>query len=128
MMSDGGKLSAELQSDTHRSKNEILFGKLCKSKFVRVIFNKRMFNGWDADIILLENKIAILWNGNWHRKKITKSHSVAQVKNRDRLKLDEIRKMGYTPYVIDDEGRYNYSFVNDEFEKLIIFIENGCVV
>ena len=31
-----------------------------------------IFNGWDADIILTDLKIAILWNGKWHYEKLTK--------------------------------------------------------
>lgn len=38
-----------------------------------------MFNGWDADIIIEDLKIAILWNGKWHYEKITEKHSVSQV-------------------------------------------------
>ena len=77
-----------------------------------------MFNGWDADIILLEEKIAILWNGKWHYEKITKKHSVEQVQIRDRIKIDEILKSGFKPYIINDMGKYNKEFVNSEFEKL----------
>jgi hypothetical protein len=51
-----------------RSKNEIMFFNLCNSKFVDVLHNVNMFNGWDADIILKNQKIAILWNGMWHYK------------------------------------------------------------
>jgi ribosomal protein L37AE/L43A len=48
-----------------RSKNEIAFCELCEGHFGidNVLHNVVMFNGWDADIILLKEKIAILWNG-----------------------------------------------------------------
>lgn len=113
-----GKLSAVSQS--RRSKNEIHFANLCKTKFGEIKTNKPMFNGWDADIILPQQKIAILWNGVWHRKKITKQHSVKQVQNRDKIKLKEIQKCGYTPYVIEDNGGKNKSFVETEFNKLLL--------
>lgn len=104
-----------------------MFADLCKSVFKNVLENEAMFNGWDADIILPDYKIAVLWNGNWHFKKITQAHSVEQVKNRDKIKLDEIRKFGYVPYTIEDKGKFNFSFVNDEFEKLKLFISTLAV-
>ena len=85
---------------------------------------RRYVNGWDADVILPNEKVAVLWNGKWHRQKITKKHSVEQVKNRDKIKLDEIRKMGYTPYIIEDDGKENSLFVESEFEKFKLFIDN----
>jgi hypothetical protein len=123
-----GRKSAELQRETRRSKNEIAFANLCKTAFQNVQTNERIFNGWDADVILPNEKIAVLWNGNWHFKKITQLHSVQQVINREKIKIDEIRKMGYTPYIVEDRGRYNLSFVRSEFKKFRLFIENGCIV
>jgi hypothetical protein len=58
-----------------------------------------------------------MWNGVWHYKKITEKHSVEQVQNRDRIKIKEIKKCGYEPYIIKDMGKYNPQFVEEEFEK-----------
>lgn len=126
-MSIGGRKSAEIQRIIRSSKNEGMFANLCKSSFTNVLTNKRMFNGWDADVILPNEKVAVLWNGNWHRKKLALKHSVEQVKTRDRIKLDEIKKMGYTAYIIEDNGKFNSQFVNDEFEKFKLFISNIAV-
>jgi len=123
-MSEGGRKSSEVQKYHRSSKNECLFADLCETRYTKVLRNARMFNGWDADVILPEYKIAVLWNGNWHRKKITKVHSVQQVINRDKIKVDEIRKMGYNVYVIEDNGKFNPSFVNDEFAKFMLFISD----
>ena len=49
-----------------------MFCKLCEQEFKDVLHNEPIFNNWDADIILKEYKIAVLWNGIWHYKKITK--------------------------------------------------------
>lgn len=114
-----GLISASLQSETRRSKNEILFYNLCKNKFKKVLHNKRMFNGWDADIIIEDFKMAVLWNGKWHYEKITKKHSLKQVQTRDNIKIKEIIKCGYTPYIIKDLGKFNKSFVEYEFNKFI---------
>ena len=127
-MSISGRKSAEIQRATRSSKNEMMFANLCKSVFLNVLTNERMFNGWDADVILSHEKVAVLWNGNWHRKKLTAKHSVEQVQTRDKIKLDEIKKMGYTPYIIEDGGRENSLFVMSEFEKFKLFIDKRNIV
>lgn len=108
-----------VQSQNRRSKNEIYFGELCKNIFKVVKFNEAIFNGWDADIIIEDLKVAVLWNGKWHYEKITNKHSIKQVQNRDTLKIKEINKLGYTPYIIKDMGKENKKFVKDEFKKFI---------
>lgn len=115
----GGKISAQVQSENRRSKNEKLFSEKCKEYFNNVLTNEAIFNGWDADIIIEDIKVAVLWNGKWHYEKITKDHSVKQVQNRDRIKIKEIKKSGYTPYVIKDMGKYNPDKVQNEFDIFI---------
>ena len=104
----------------NRSKNEIHFAELCKTIYKDVLTNMPIFNGWDTDVILTNEKIAILWNGVWHHKKITKKHSLEQTKNRDKMKIREIIYAGYIPYIIDDFGGANPKFVIQEFEKFKI--------
>jgi len=111
----GGRTSANVQN--RRSKNEILFYKLCELDFNNVVHNKPIFNGWDADIILLNDKIAISWNGKWHYEKITEKHSLNQVQNRDKIKNKEIQKMNFRHYIIKDMGKYNPNFVFNEYLK-----------
>lgn len=118
-----GRIRGKSSKQGKRSKNEISFANLCKDYFDEVLLNEPIFNGWDADIILPKNKIAILWNGKWHYEKITKSHSLEQVQNRDKLKIFEIQRAGYFAYIIKDMGRENSQFVQKEFEKFIISLE-----
>lgn len=118
-LSDAGKKSAYTQAERRRSKNEKMFCELCEKQFENVLHNEPLFNGWDADVIIEDIKYAILWNGPWHRRKITKKHSVKQVQNRDSLKLKEILNSGYTPYIIDDNGKYNPQFVEEQFNIFI---------
>lgn len=113
----GGIKSAK--SRQLRSKNEIYFYKMCNKYFNRVEHNKNIFNGWDADIIIHDIKVAVLWNGKWHYKKITENHSVKQVQNRDKIKIKEIEKLGYTPYIIKDMGKYNKEFVKEKFNEFL---------
>jgi len=111
----GGKRSAEKLH--RRSKNEIYMADLCAGEYKNIITNKPYFNGWDADIILPDLKIAILWNGIWHYRKITFKHNLQAVQSRDAVKIIEIKKCGYTPYVIEDRGKENKKFVLEQFEK-----------
>lgn len=103
-----------------RSKNEIQFSELCLNHFENVLTNKPIFNGWDADVIIEDVKVAVLWNGKWHYEDgLGCNHSLKQVQNRDRIKLKEIKKSGYTPYIIKDMGRENPEFVEKEFKKFM---------
>lgn len=113
----GGKLS--VISQERRSQNEIYFSELCANYF-EIKTNEAFFDGWDADVIIHSEKIAILWNGIWHYKQISKTQSLKQVQARDKIKLDIIEKMGYTPYIIKDMGKFNKKFVEQEFEIFML--------
>lgn len=105
-----------VSSQNRRSKNETYFSELCKTHFADVTENERFFDGWDADVIIHSKKIAILWNGAWHYKKITHKHSLEQVQNRDSIKNKIIEKYCYIPYTIKDMGKANKGFVEQEFQ------------
>lgn len=115
----GGIASAQLQSETRRSKNEKAFAELCIEYFKEVECNKGIFNGWDADVIIHDLKVAVLWNGKWHYEKCNKKHSVLQVQNRDKIKTKEIIKYGYTPYIIKDLGKFDLNKVNLEWNNFL---------
>lgn len=108
-----------VQSQSRRSKNEVLFADLCIKKFSNVLVNDPMFNGWDADVIIQDLKIAVLWNGRWHYDQISKSQSLSQIQNRDKIKVREIKKCGYTPYIIKDMGKLSIDKVNTEWDKFL---------
>ena len=124
-----GRNSANKQAVSRRSKNEIHFANLCSEYFKEVKYNDPVFNGWDADVIIEDFKIAVLWNGKWHYEKITKKHSVEQVQNRDKIKIKEIEKCGYKAYIIKDLGNRqankNESFVKSEFENFVKYVETN---
>ena len=108
-----------VNTQVRRSKNEILFFEMCYEYFNNVDNNKPIFNGWDADVIIHDHKLAVLWNGKWHYEKIREGHSLLQVQNRDRIKIKEIERYGYKPYVIKDMGRFSKEKVEMEFNTLI---------
>ena len=118
----GTKNSSKKQN--RRSKAEIEFAEYCEETFLNVKLNAPMFNGWDADIILPDYKIAILWNGPWHYEKLFNSHSLSQTINRDKIKLNEIKKMGYVPYIIKDNNTGKKDFVLNKFIEFLKFFDS----
>jgi len=122
-----GKNNWRYKDATTRSYNEIEFSRLCKLYFNTVLDNEKMFNGWDADVIIPELKIAVLWNGNYHIKKIGNTHSLKQVQSRDKIKINEILKYGFIPVIIKDYGSKNYKFVESKFNEFISLVKNGLV-
>ena len=114
---------SSVKSQNRRSKNEILFASLCEKEYSNVLCNESIFNGWDADVILNDYKLAILWNGAWHYKTICKDSSLKQIQNRDRIKLKEIENYGYKAYVIEDMGKFNEEFVLEKFKELKGYIK-----
>lgn len=125
---NGGCKGIQHQSDLRRSKNEIEFCKLCEEYFNNVKHNKCIFNGWDADIIIEDIKFAVLWNGPWHYKQITKSHSVKQIQNRDKIKIKEIKESGWTPYIIKDMGKANKDFVKEKFDEFLKYLKENTII
>jgi hypothetical protein len=121
----GGKSSAALQ--IRRSKNEIYLSELCEKEYSNVTNNDPIFvskyGNWDADILLHDYKIAILWNGVWHYKQISKKQSLKQIQTRDKIKFDIIKSNNWTPYIIKDMGKYNKKFVEKQFEILKEYIK-----
>lgn len=131
-LSLAGRKSAAKQFMLKRSKCEIEFYQLCEKYFNHVEHNKPIFNGWDADILLLDLKIAIQWNGPWHYKQISKKKtaSLAAIQNRDKIKRQEIEKAGWSLYIIKDQDSHKNTqkrlfFVKNHFDRFISFIENN---
>ena len=125
---NGGCKGIQHQGDLRRSKNEIEFCKLCEEYFDNVKHNESIFNGWDADIIIEDIKFAVLWNGPWHYKQITKSHSVKQIQNRDKIKMKEIEECGWTPYIIKDMGKANKDFVKEKFDEFLKYLKENSII
>ena len=99
--SRAGRKSASMI--TRRSKDEIKLFELCKSYFSNVTSNEIIIDGWDADIVLKNEMIAILWNGPWHYKQMPhNNHSLSQVQNRDRIKSKMLTNAGYKVAIYED--------------------------
>lgn len=96
-----GKKMSQLR--IKRSRQEIELCDLCVEKYANVENNKVIKDGWDADIVLLDYKIAILWNGPWHYKQLSlKNHSLKQVQNRDTIKLKLFKTLGWKVFMFQD--------------------------
>lgn len=88
-----------------RSVDEITLYELCHSYFTSVRHNIQLVDGWDADIIIDDHKIAVLWNGPWHYKQMPhKTHSLLQVQNRDRLKIKALTSDGWKIMIFEDRN------------------------
>ena len=96
-----GKNSA--QKRVRRSKDEITLFNLCKAIFKDAKSNSIIAEGWDADIVIESHKVAILWNGPWHYKEMNmKNHSLLQVQNRDKIKINLFESLGWKVFVFED--------------------------
>jgi hypothetical protein len=125
----GGTITASLPYHIrNRSKNERMFFDLIKSKFPDAIANPRMFNGFDADVVIPSLKLAIHWNGLWHYKQVYQDdrgkHQFENIKQRDIKRLKEIESCGYVNYSIKDMGKYNPKFVEEQFKIFTDYINN----
>lgn len=86
-----------------RSKDEIALFELCKSHYHFVDHNLILVDGWDADIVIPNLKVAILWNGPWHYRQLgLKNHSLSQVQNRDRIKTRTLESQGWKVIAFED--------------------------
>lgn len=86
-------------------------------KWPDTLSNPKMFDGLDADIVIPSLKVAVMWNGAWHYKKLFEAHDLQSIQERDKRKIKVIKKEGYTPYIIKDMGGHDPEFVNKEFLK-----------
>lgn len=88
-----------------RSKDEIALFELCHAEFGSVANNEPIVDGWDADIIIDDFKLAVLWNGPWHYRQMPlKNHSLKQVQKRDEIKISKLSEAGYTVLVFEDRS------------------------
>ena len=87
---------ASAQKKVLRSKDEIELFNLCHNYFKNVLANEIIKDGWDADIVIPDLKIAILWHGPWHYKDMGMSnHSLKQVQTRDQIKRKIFSSLGW---------------------------------
>jgi G:T-mismatch repair DNA endonuclease (very short patch repair protein) len=78
-----------------------------------------MFEGYDADVVLLDYHLAILWNGPWHYTPLKGGQAtLADVQRRDAEKQAAIETAGFKTHIVKDSGREDAVFVLSEFEKL----------
>lgn len=112
----GGLKSSQVRNV--RSKNEIHFANLIIQLLGedKVLLNEPMFDGFDADIIIPDIKLAILWNGAYHYKKLAKSHDPEKAIERDTKKVELIKSFGYNVYEVKDLTSDKPKFVKEQFK------------
>lgn len=107
----------------NRSSNEKIFFSKIQSLFPDSLPNQRIFNNWDADIVIPSLKLAIHWNGPWHYKPILGQELLNKVQYKDELRYKAIEEKGYTNYIIQDMGKMNLQKVEEEYNKFITYIK-----
>ena len=101
LSSKAGRASAT--KTVRRSADEIQLYILCAEYFIEVHANKVISDGWDADIVIEDHKLAILWNGPWHYKQMShKNHSLAQVQKLDEIKKSRLTDADYNVLIYED--------------------------
>lgn len=91
------------KSINKRSIQEIELYNLCYASFNNISNNSIIAEGWDADILLNDYNIAIMWNGPWHYKQMpVNNHSLSQVETRDKIKIKLFTKLNWTVLVFED--------------------------
>lgn len=116
----GGSKTSSLEfHKRNRSSNEKMFFAKIKELYPDAIANKRLFNGWDADIIIPSQKLAIHWNGIWHYKPVMGNELLERVQQKDKLRYEAIKKYGYENYIIEDLGSMNKEKVIQEFTNFL---------
>ena len=110
-LSKAGKKSAQIQKNNRRSKIEALFFEKIKKIFNDAESNKILVDGWDTDVFLPTQQIAIFWNGPCHYYPIYGQKNLNQTQNRDKIKKSLFEKAGYKVYIIKD--------VNEVYPKKI---------
>lgn len=120
---NGGKTSAS--KVMKRSKNEIYLYDLCKMYFLSVRHNEIIKDGWDADILIDDYQIAILWNGPWHYKQLPLSnHSLLQVQTRDKIKTTTLKSAGWKVFIFEDRMYTPVSAFNVLKEYVEVVLSN----
>lgn len=121
----GGTKTASLElHKRNRSSNEKMFFVKIKEIYNDALSNKRIFNGWDADIIIPSKQIAIHWNGIWHYKPVLGEALLDKIKRKDKLRYEAIEQCGYKNYIIQDLGGKNEEKVKKEYIDFINYINS----
>ena len=103
---EAGKHSAQVQKEQRRSKIEALFFEKIKKLFEDAESNKILVDGWDTDVFLPSEKMAIFWNGACHYYPIYGQKSLNQTQNRDIIKKSLFENAGYKVYIIKDVDEF----------------------
>lgn len=123
----GGLASVKKMNGARRSKDEVQLFKLCSEEYSNITANDTSItNGWDADILLHDYKIAVMWNGPWHYRDMPglKNHSLSQVQNRDRIKIKEFNSVGWKVLVFEDR-HYTPQTAFESIKKTINGVTGG---
>lgn len=127
MGTKAGLASVKKMQGSRRSNAEIQLFDLCSEEYSNITANDTSIaNGWDADILLHDYKIVIMWNGPWHYRDMPglQNHSLSQVQNRDRIKIKEFNSVGWKVLVFEDR-HYTPQTAFESIKKTINGVTGG---
>jgi transposase-like protein len=107
------------------SKNERLCHQLLKEKFphLKIIHHDTsIYPGKEIDITIPEKRIAIEWQGIFHRKPIYGERHMKTIKISDKQKRTFFKNRSWQLVEIEDDGSYNPNFVNERVNELVFNI------
>lgn len=108
------------------SKNELLCYSLLKERLNTEVkhHDYNLCPPYEIDIIIPEFKIAINWDGIYHRKQIFKN-SLKVIQQRDSFKNKVLLAKGWKHISVEDDGSHNPEFVEQKVREIINLIEKG---
>jgi len=102
------------------SEPENLCYKLLKQSFNVKHHDLDICEPYEIDITIPSKKIAIFWDGPFHRKSIFGENKLKRVKERDNDKIERLCKIGWKVIIIDDDcSKVDKYIVNKTVSKII---------
>jgi very-short-patch-repair endonuclease len=110
-----------------RSKSERNLCSILRKEKFRVIANDRsLCNGFEIDVLLPDYKVAIEWNGIYHRSPIYGFKKLSIIKQNDKIKHKMITDQGYTLVIINDlDSKKPLQYANQACDLIKKMIEKG---
>jgi len=112
----GGVNSAKKQAVLNRSKGEAYLAELLKNNYKVRQSVWDLIKGYEIDIFLPDQKVAISYNGAVHIRPIYGQARLNQVINRDRYRDKKLKELGFKHIVIEDNGKFNKERVEEYYK------------
>lgn len=79
---------------------------------------------FEIDITIPELKIAVSWDGPFHRRAVFGEKRLQNTINRDKRKRSGLLKKGWSVIIVEDDNAFNEEFVKSSVSKIVNTISN----